>query len=323
MNVAYIMRSTQYGGDLQKFIDVLPQEIEHSEFYSKFNYGTGLIPLYRNLKGFDIVHINCPIFAGFANSIRRPVVTSVHTLQPDESKYEYHRRFFMANYFERKGIIHSDKLLACSPFIAGRIKEVYNEAIEKTVVIPHSVSYLPLRDEPPTNPPIVFASGRLAVRKNFTEFIHLSKSIKKELPDVEFYLSGGGREYKHLSSMNDGSCYILGRTSTERYLELLSSSFCYVLTSLYEGDPQVVIEAMSVGVPVFTHNLGFVHGIIKDYETGFLYDTPQEFLEKFLYLLNSPMEYENIVHNAREYAESRPSAEDIAKRFVQVYEEFT
>ena len=57
--------------------------------------------------------------------------------------------------------------------------------------------------------------------------------------------------------------------------DILSISAVYVSTSLWEGLPRTVLEAMLMGVPVIAPSIGGIKEVIKDNENGFLY-TPWE-----------------------------------------------
>lgn len=58
--------------------------------------------------------------------------------------------------------------------------------------------------------------------------------------------------------------------------ELISNSDVLLLTSDYEGTPNVVLEAMASGVPVVSTNVGDAAELIKHGETGFLFDPQRE-----------------------------------------------
>ncbi|TET11793.1 glycosyltransferase, partial [Candidatus Aerophobetes bacterium] len=62
----------------------------------------------------------------------------------------------------------------------------------------------------------------------------------------------------------------IGMVSPEKVYDFLEQAKILILPSLYEGLPNVIVEAMSVGVPVIATRVGGVPDVIKDGETGLL-----------------------------------------------------
>jgi glycosyltransferase involved in cell wall biosynthesis len=55
-------------------------------------------------------------------------------------------------------------------------------------------------------------------------------------------------------------------------LALLSQSRVFILTSFYEGTPVSILEAMSVGLPIISPNVGGIPDILEDNVNGFLFE---------------------------------------------------
>ena len=62
----------------------------------------------------------------------------------------------------------------------------------------------------------------------------------------------------------------LGGVNHENIPELMSAADIFVLPSLSEGFPLVLVEAMASGLPVIATNVGGLPEIVKEGETGFL-----------------------------------------------------
>jgi glycosyltransferase involved in cell wall biosynthesis len=92
--------------------------------------------------------------------------------------------------------------------------------------------------------------------------------------DVELTLLGDGPERSRL----EAQAQTLGITEAirwegyvgvrERYLAALQASDLFVLPSLSEGVPKVIVEAMACGLPVVASSVGGVGALLGDGERG-------------------------------------------------------
>jgi glycosyltransferase involved in cell wall biosynthesis len=64
--------------------------------------------------------------------------------------------------------------------------------------------------------------------------------------------------------------YFAGQRSKEETLSLMTACDVFVLNSTYEGFPHVVLEAMSVGLPVVATAVGGTPEIVRNGENGVL-----------------------------------------------------
>jgi glycosyltransferase involved in cell wall biosynthesis len=110
-------------------------------------------------------------------------------------------------------------------------------------------------------------------QKNIFDFVCACKIVAEKNPDVFFVLVGDGTQRKDIESLIkklglEKNFFLLGwRTDIA---EILKSSDIFVLTSLWEGLPCSIIEAMCCGKPVVANNVGGVNEVVKDGKTGFL-----------------------------------------------------
>ncbi|MBN1913732.1 MAG: glycosyltransferase family 4 protein [Candidatus Omnitrophica bacterium] len=110
-------------------------------------------------------------------------------------------------------------------------------------------------------------------QKHPQDFIRLAFLIKKILPLAKFILVGDGilrkkieRSIERLDLKNQ-----VVLTGWRRDIpRILSSIDVFALTSLWEGMPVTVLEAMSLAKPVVATDTGGVREVIKEGETGFL-----------------------------------------------------
>ncbi|NLI56859.1 glycosyltransferase family 4 protein, partial [bacterium] len=80
----------------------------------------------------------------------------------------------------------------------------------------------------------------------------------------------------------------IGEINNSLVPEYLIESDIFVLPSLSEGFPVVVLEAMASGLPVVATNVGGLPEIIQENKNGFLVEpqNPRDLAKKILFLLN-------------------------------------
>ena len=104
----------------------------------------------------------------------------------------------------------------------------------------------------------VIAVGRLVEPKNFQSLIRAWRIVYQKHPDWELHIWGSGHLQNSLQELIDlyklqKSVSLKGYTYDIR-TEMLKDSI-YVLSSVFEGLPLVILEAMSCGLPVVSYNL--------------------------------------------------------------------
>ena len=124
----------------------------------------------------------------------------------------------------------------------------------------------------------VISIGRPSYQKNPLLMVEVMKRVRERHPDVKFYLVGVGfyspmlEETKTLIrqyGMDD--CFVmvpwLSHAETLGYLKYAQ---VYLTTSLYEGLPIAVLEAMAMGKPVVSSDVIGNNDCVKDCENGYL-----------------------------------------------------
>jgi CDP-glycerol glycerophosphotransferase len=102
----------------------------------------------------------------------------------------------------------------------------------------------------------IFVSvGRLSPEKNHTRLIRAFAEVHEEHPDTRLVILGGGKLEHQLNelivSLGLESAVTLTGQVDNPYA-IMAESHCFVLSSDYEGQPMVILEARTLGLPIIT-----------------------------------------------------------------------
>jgi len=95
----------------------------------------------------------------------------------------------------------------------------------------------------------------------------------------------------------------------------------YLNTSVHEGIPMSILEAMAYGLPVIAPNVGGISEIVSDGEDGYLVDTrdPRAFAEKCFLLYKNRQLRQRMAGAAREKIVRSFSVENMAAQYHELY----
>ncbi|WP_231427788.1 glycosyltransferase family 4 protein [Pedobacter sp. Leaf250] len=138
---------------------------------------------------------------------------------------------------------------------------------------------------------IVFV-GSLNQRKGITYLLNAIKTI----PNIELNIIGRGIFDENLIRDSGIKINIYKNIPHSEMISLLHESHCFVLPSLIEGFGQVILEAMSTGIPVIASENTIASDIVVDGRNGFLVPirNSQVIKEKIQYLIHNPKKINEI-----------------------------
>ena len=122
--------------------------------------------------------------------------------------------------------------------------------------IPPALAVLPLATEvEKTDQPKLIAMGRLVPAKRFDQLIHVFGLLLDAFPEWSLHIYGEGPERESLerrAELVGGKDRIFLHGKTNEPWQVLAQAQLFVLTSAYEGFPNVLLEAMTLGLPCVT-----------------------------------------------------------------------
>jgi glycosyltransferase involved in cell wall biosynthesis len=162
-------------------------------------------------------------------------------------------------------------------------------------------------------------------QKSPQDFIKLALSVREVLPRVKFILTGDGllrRKIKGLISKFNLEKQVILTGWRRDIPRILSAIDVFVLTSLWEGFPISVLEAMAASLPVVATHTGGIAEIVVEGKTGFLVSPGdvKEMSEKLIILLGDERLRRQISHNAKDSLNSNFSFEYMVKNNENLYE---
>lgn len=135
-----------------------------------------------------------------------------------------------------------------------------NVRVQRAVLIPNPVNY-PLRQHDPVVPLdlldkrrfTLLAVGRLSEEKGFDRLLQAYSVLASHFPDWQLVVVGEGSLRPSLEALCDdlglqGRVFFPGAVGN--IADWYTAADLFVMTSLYEGFPNVLIEAMAYGLPV-------------------------------------------------------------------------
>ena len=156
----------------------------------------------------------------------------------------------------------------CTVFQTARRTDLSKTVQGKARIIPNGICLPPLLARAWPGGSKVIYIGRLIPGKGVADLI----AAMKLLPHAELLVVGDGPDRTRLESLADGtSITFVGRVSHEAIANYLQQARVLVLpTRLGDGLPNVILEAMSWGVPVVASNTAGIPDIVRHGETGYL-----------------------------------------------------
>lgn len=139
----------------------------------------------------------------------------------------------------------------------------------------------------------IVSIGRLEEQKNYPLALNIVKQLCDKGINVKYYIYGQGSCKSSLQELciNWGieNCVFFMGTRKNVHIEIIDADF-FIMTSTYEGLPNALMEAMSMGLIVLSTNCpcGGPGELIKHGINGFLFPVNDEkgFVETIIYLIN-------------------------------------
>jgi glycosyltransferase involved in cell wall biosynthesis len=176
-------------------------------------------------------------------------------------------------------------------------------------------------------PPVIGTVARLHRQKGLTHLMQAVPAILEAHPEARVIVVGGGELEPELRSeigrlRLDRRFALLGARPDAR--ELMSLYDIFVLPSLWEGLPLVLIEAAALGKPIVATDIGGSREIISHGETGLLVPAadPVALAAAVNRLLGDPALSARLAANAKSSIPPRFTLERMIAEYSEIYSSF-
>lgn len=172
---------------------------------------------------------------------------------------------------------------------------------------------------------VIGTIGRLSQQKGHIFLLEMIPDIIQQFPDIVLLIVGEGdlkdgliKKAKDLHIYNK-VLFTGARDDIPNILNLLD---IFVLPSLSEGLPMVMLEAMAAGKPVIATHVGAIQKVLQNQANGILIESRDwnGFSNAILELLNDQGKAARIASNAKSTVAAKYSSTIMAKKYMGVYE---
>lgn len=202
-----------------------------------------------------------------------------------------------------------------------RFQQNFPKYINKFLLRPNWVEVSDINPLSNRNKNKIITVGRLVNQKNFNFLVSEFKDTKGTL-EIDIVGSGPNEEELiNLAKINNVKLNLLGNYKHEDLLELLKQYTFFVTTSIFEGNPKSLLEAMAAGCVVFASNIDNHKEIITDSQNAFLYELSSgQLFEKFQQVNNSVEFLTEVSINSYQHVSEKYSIKKTGELFYSDFE---
>lgn len=144
---------------------------------------------------------------------------------------------------------------------------------------------------------------------------------------LEYIIIGGGRLEKQLKDLAkslkiNGFIHFLGSLEQEDVIKIMQKTHLFLLPSIAEALPVVLLEAQAVGLPVVATNVGSTSQAIVNEKSGFL--VPERNVNamttKLEYLIEHHKIWTKLGEYGRKYIEERYNIKKLNQRLMKIFQ---
>ena len=175
------------------------------------------------------------------------------------------------------------------------------------------------------NHPVVGIVGRLSIEKGHDTFIQAAKKVIHQKSETRFLIIGDGpleKDLKQRVAMQNLKESIIFVGFQKNIFPFYKIMDILVSTSLREGVPMNILEAMAAKKAIIATKVGGVPTMIQHEENGILIDVGDvdNLTSHILNLLNHPELSQKLGENAFQTVQNKYSAEQMAEQYIKQYQ---
>jgi glycosyltransferase involved in cell wall biosynthesis len=286
-----------------------------------------------NKEKIEVIHTHNtqPFIDGTLGSLFSGVKTIIHTdharIFPDKMRYMIAER--LMSYFAYKVVGVSDhtslNLIKYEKISSKKIITIENGIDESCFNIEIDKQEIKKKLGISIDGPVLGLCVRLEEQKGITYLLQAMPQIIKVKPNVSLIIVGDGKLKTELENeavqlgIKEHVLFLGSRLDVPIILRLFD---IYVLPSLWEGLPMVLLEAMAAGCPVVASDVGGVSKAITNAENGLLVfpGDPQQLADGIIKLLSDSKVRKMYGEKGIEKFKANFSAAKMTERYEKLYQ---
>ncbi|MFH0805692.1 MAG: glycosyltransferase family 4 protein, partial [Patescibacteria group bacterium] len=177
-----------------------------------------------------------------------------------------------------------------------------------------------------SNSPLLLYVGSLSIHKGVNYLIKAMPKILKKYESANLLIIGNGQQEDNLKKLSyklgvNQNVHFIGSIKNDELPYYYNSADVFVLASLREGLPVVLMEAMSSGCPVVATNIAGNPDIIDNGKNGFLIKikSPKEISQAVIKILSDEDLKNRFIKNARKTIKEKYDWQIIANKFKTIF----
>lgn len=195
-------------------------------------------------------------------------------------------------------------------FLKNNFKKVFKNVLIRPNFVDQN-NFVSINEREPNK---ILSVGRLVEQKNFKLLISEFSNTYKYL-EIDIVGEGDLKEeiLTFANSMNV-KINLLGKVQYEDLLKIYNQYIFFISTSLFEGNPKSILEAMASGCVVIASNIDNHSELINNKESGYLFDFEKpEILNLYNKLRDQKKQLETVSNAAMREVIKKNSLEKISK----------
>jgi glycosyltransferase involved in cell wall biosynthesis len=176
-------------------------------------------------------------------------------------------------------------------------------------------------------PLVATTIARLSEAKGLTYLLEAIAQLRSTYPQVSFHVRGDGAMREELLAQANrlglnGDEIFVGPFVREQLPRIMEQTDIFVMSSISEGQPLAIVEAMAFGRPIVTTAVGGIPEMIQHGRNGLLCEAcnPTDLVDKISQLLENPRLRMELGRAARRSFEEGPfEPVYVCRKFISLY----
>jgi len=209
-------------------------------------------------------------------STKQPVLLLAHgAVPPTLARVKGRLKAFVFEQgIERRAVARASLIAAVSQETVRYYAERFPSSRAKIIRLPMGIDFSRIPRIPErfstrsphdsARPKVLFV-GRLSREKGLPLLLSASRRLQTRAPGLQLIIVGEGplAAWLQRAASRNPHIHLLGSLPRVRVLELMQECDLLAITSGYEGLPTVLLEALALGLPVVTTNVGVASEVVR------------------------------------------------------------